>query len=90
MKIIQPVSGPWLTSREEVRLQLKNVGADTIQEFSISVGVDELPLVEESISIPIYPGIPGGNISFCVARSLRIGKTPSSSQCTFGRRSIFR
>ena len=56
MKVIQPVSGPWLTNQEQVTLLVKNTGLDTIHRFSIHVSMDQLPMSIDTITAPMLPG----------------------------------
>jgi hypothetical protein len=55
-RIIQPVTGPWLTHQEEVRLKVRNTGTDTIQGFTTSVTVDHYPISIDTSFTPILPG----------------------------------
>ncbi|MEN8226783.1 MAG: C25 family cysteine peptidase [Bacteroidota bacterium] len=56
MRIIQPVSGPWLTNQEEVILLVRNAGMDTIHRFSTAVSLDDQPRSFDTITTPILPG----------------------------------
>jgi hypothetical protein len=55
-KIFQPVTGPWLTHQEEVRLKVRNTGTDAVEGFTTSVTVDHYPISTDTSFTSILPG----------------------------------
>ncbi|RLD27236.1 MAG: hypothetical protein DRI70_04730 [Bacteroidetes bacterium] len=55
VKIMQPVSGPWLSQQEEILLLVRNTGEDTIQDFSVTLRLDDHPEETLSLAEPLAP-----------------------------------
>lgn len=54
-QIIKPVTGCVLSSNEEVKILVKNVGLDTIYNYNVAYSVNNGPAIVEPVNTPIAP-----------------------------------
>jgi hypothetical protein len=56
VEITEPVSGPWLTGEEKVKMLIRNTGQDTIQAFSAGLFMDGVDHWRDTLQLAIPPG----------------------------------
>jgi hypothetical protein len=61
MEIVSPVSGPWLSGREQPGIRVRNTSMDTIPGFSAGISLDGIAV---DVASRIHPLLPGSEATF--------------------------